>query len=533
MSATATAIDPSVKITDNAKHPAAVLTVAGSDSGGGAGIQADLKTFMASGTYGLSVITAVTAQNTKEVRSFMAVSPEMIEQQMDAVLEDIDVRAAKTGMLADSSVIKAVARAWNRHAAKDIPLVIDPVMIATSGKELLKSDALDTLRNELLPLAAVVTPNLRETEAILDMAAGSIDSVQKMDDAARLISKKFGVPVVVIKGGHLDSGSKVVDVIFVAATNSATNVESCRVNTDSTHGTGCTLSAAIAANLAKGIDYLPAIKRSIRYVNEAIQAAYPVGRGNGPVNHGYALRTSLFALPTQHNQHPFTQYLKESSQGLWQQYIDHLFVQKAAAGSLAQHSFVRYLKQDYIYLKHYARAWSLAAFKSDSLQEIGVSAQAALGCVRESSLHIRMCARWGITQAEMECERESNTSVAYTRYIIDRGMCGDLLELLVAIYTCLLGYGEAAAKYAEDPRTVREGNPYWEWISSYANADFQGAVDEGRQMIEMLAQKEMPSGARLARLVKTFNVTSALEIEFWDHALQLDPPPSKDKAKAH
>ncbi|KAJ2234642.1 trifunctional hydroxymethylpyrimidine kinase/phosphomethylpyrimidine kinase/thiaminase [Coemansia sp. RSA 1722] len=520
MSKVAVPAESLVKARGKAEHPAAVLTIAGSDSGGGAGIQADLKTFMASGTYGLSVITAVTAQNTKEVRSFMAVPPEMIEQQMDAVLEDIDVKAAKTGMLADSSVIKAVVRAWNRHAARAIPLVVDPVMIATTGKALLESDALDTLRNELLPLASVLTPNLREAEAILEMATGSIDDVQKMDDAASLISNRYGVPVVIVKGGHLDSGSVVVDVVYVSASSSTTRVDSRRIDTDSTHGTGCTLSAAIAANLALGMDYLTAAKRGIRYVNEAIQAAYPVGSGNGPVNHGYALRTSPFALPTQHSQHPFTQYLKDSSQGLWQRYIDHPFVQQAADASLSRHSFVHYLKQDYIYLKHYARAWSLAAFKSDSLQEIGVSAQTVLGCVRESSLHVRMCARWGITQADMECERESSTSVAYTRYIIDRGISGDLLELLVAMYPCLLGYGEAAAKYAGDPRTVREGNPYWEWISTYAHADFQSAVEEGRRLIEELSQREMPSGARLARLVKTFNETSALEIEFWDHALQ-------------
>ncbi|KAJ1901427.1 trifunctional hydroxymethylpyrimidine kinase/phosphomethylpyrimidine kinase/thiaminase [Kickxella alabastrina] len=500
--------------------PPAVLTIAGSDSGGGAGIQADLKTFMAHCTYGLSVITAITAQNTQEVRSVMPVPSPVVQQQLEAVLDDIPVRAAKTGMLADASVIRTVANIWRQH--RDIPLVIDPVMVATSGHELLDAQALDTLREELLPLATVLTPNLCEAEAILERPVGSITSVEQMEVAARELSARFGIPVTIVKGGHLEDGGKaVIDVVYLADQDTCVRVTGPRINSESTHGTGCTLSAAIAANLATGMDHLAAAQHGIRYVNMAIQTAYRVGSGaHGPVNHAHTLHRSLFFSPTLHAPHPFTEYLKGRSSALWTRYVNHDFVRQAGTGSLRRDCFIHYLKQDYIYLKHYARAAALAAFKSDSLVDIGASADIVFGCVRESTLHLQLCAQWGITREQMENELESSTSVAYTRYIIDRGLCGDLLELLVAMYPCLLGYGEAAARQAADLESVSENNPYWPWICAYADDEFQSVVDKGRRVIEELVQREMPSGARLERLVKTFNDTAALEIQFWNSALE-------------
>ncbi|KAJ1962229.1 trifunctional hydroxymethylpyrimidine kinase/phosphomethylpyrimidine kinase/thiaminase [Dipsacomyces acuminosporus] len=513
----------------------AVLTIAGSDSGGGAGIQADLKTFMAHQTYGTSVITALTAQNTQEVRGVMAVPAPMVEQQLDAVMDDIDVRAAKVGMLSNASIIKAVASAWERSASKrNLPLVVDPVMVATSGGRLLDAEAIDTLRDALLPLSTVVTPNLREAEVILDMEPGSIKSLKAMDEAARKISAAFAIPVTVVKGGHLDAAAAaddgikdeqgmpvVVDVVYQSEGDCLTHVKSPRIESSSTHGTGCTLSAAIAANLAKGMVQLAAIQAAVKYVNEAIQAAFAVGSGHGPVNHSYALRAVPILRPTKYNPHPFTQYLKDQIGGLWDQYIAHPFVVKAGDGTLSRESFLYYLKQDYIYLKHYARTNALAAFKSDSLHGIGEMADIALGCARESELHVKLCGQWGISREEMESEQESWASVAYTRYIIDKGTSGDLLDLLVAMYPCLLGYGEAAARQAGDSRTVRQGNPYWPWIENYADRHFLTAVDNGRLMIEKLVQREAPSADRLARLVKTFADTTALEVKFWDSALEL------------
>ncbi|KAJ2399363.1 trifunctional hydroxymethylpyrimidine kinase/phosphomethylpyrimidine kinase/thiaminase [Coemansia sp. RSA 2559] len=508
-------------------HPPAVLTIAGSDSGGGAGIQADLKTFMANGTYGLSVITAITAQNTREVRSAVGVEPELIKQQLEAVLDDIEIKAAKTGMIPDAKSIEALASVWKAKAG-NVQLVIDPVMVATSGHKLLDPGALEILCTTLLPLATVVTPNLREAEAILGLNSGDINSVGQMEGAAQDIAERYSIPVVVVKGGHLEppmtdnSGNPVVvDVVYMQSEAKVARIESLRINTLNSHGTGCTLSAAIAANLAKGMSHLGAVQQGVRYVNEAMQAAYPVGGGHGPVNHAYALLVSPIPQPTMHSPNPFTDYLKARSSAAWTKYIRHPFVRQAGTGALDHGVFIYYLKQDYMYLKHYARSYAMAAFKSDCPKDIAVLSGIAQNCIKESELHVNLCAKWGIGSDEMDRVEESWASVAYTRYILDRGACGDVLELLVAMYPCLLGYGEASIRQAEDLQTVRKGNPYWPWLEFYIGEEFQTAVERGRRMIEELVQKENPSACRLDRLVKTFNDTVSLEIAFWDNALQL------------
>ncbi|KAJ1731834.1 trifunctional hydroxymethylpyrimidine kinase/phosphomethylpyrimidine kinase/thiaminase [Coemansia sp. Benny D160-2] len=510
--------------------PPAVLTIAGSDSGGGAGIQADLKTFMANGTYGLSVITAITAQNTRGVRRAVGVEPALIREQLEAVLDDIDVRAAKVGMVPDARSIETLASVWGARLKKESDggchLVVDPVMVSTSGHHLLDPGALETLCTALLPLATVVTPNLREAEAILGLNAGDIGSVAQMEGAAQDIADRYGIPVVVVKGGHLEqqeTAAAVTDVVYVQAETRVTRIESPRIDTQSTHGTGCTLSAAIAANLAKGMPYLAAVRQGIRYVNEAMQAAYPVGGGHRPVNHAYALQVAPVPRPTLHSPHPFTDYLRAQNNALWTKYIRHPFVQQAGAGTLDRNVFIYYLKQDYVYLKHYARSYAMAAFKSDTPEEISVLSGIAQKCIGESELHVELCAKWGIRGEEMGRIEESWASVAYTRYILDRGACGDVLELLVAMYPCLLGYGEASVSQAKDPLTVTQGNPYWPWLEFYVGEEFQTTVERGQAMIEELAQRENPSAGRLERLVKTFNDTVALEIAFWDNALQLHP----------
>ncbi|KAJ2852334.1 trifunctional hydroxymethylpyrimidine kinase/phosphomethylpyrimidine kinase/thiaminase [Coemansia brasiliensis] len=506
---------------NNQEAPPAILTIAGSDSGGGAGIQADLKTFMAHGTYGLSVITAITAQNTQTVLSASRVEPKMVAQQIHAVMDDIDVKAAKTGMLADAQIINAVCDAWQQtiQSKGPIPLVVDPVMVATSGTRLLDEQALDTLRKRLLPLALVVTPNLREAEAILDMAPNSIDSVEAMSRAAREISVRFNTAFTVVKGGHLES-EMVIDVVYERAADHVELVTNRRVNTSNTHGTGCTLSAAIAANLGMRQGVADAVRRGISYVNEAMQTGYQVGSGQGPVNHAYALRTMEIAPPTLHTPHPFTQYLKAQTGGLWEQYVQHSFVRQAAAGTLSRQAFIHYLKQDYAFLKHYARATALAAFKSDTLAQVAELVDAMQTCVQESELHVQMCTQWGVSKQEMEDEQESWNNVAYTRYIVDRGMSGDVLELLVAMYPCLLGYGEAALAASADPRSQQADNPFGPWIAAYAGAEFQDAVARGRRVIEDLVRQDMVGGQRLRRLAKTFRDTVDLEVRFWDNALK-------------
>ena len=262
--------------------PPRLLTIAGSDSGGGAGIQADLKTFAAHGGYGMSVIAALTAQNTREVRAVLEVPPEMVAHQIDAVLEDIGADAVKIGMLASAGVIRAVAERLRVHlGGSGTPIVLDPVMVAKSGARLLREDAVAALTAELLPLATLVTPNLPELAALSGLPAGTEpDRIR----AAEALSVKG--PAVLAKGGHA-AGEEVVDLLVEH--DRVYRFTHPRLQTTSTHGTGCTLSAAIAARLGAGEDLPQAVEGAVRYLQGAMAAAYPLGSGNGhgPVDHFY------------------------------------------------------------------------------------------------------------------------------------------------------------------------------------------------------------------------------------------------------
>ena len=258
------------------------LTIAGSDSSGGAGVQADLKTFAALGVYGASVLTALTAQNTQGVAAIHDVPADFIAAQIDAVFADLAVNAVKIGMLSRSAAIETVARGLARHRAQNI--VLDPVMVATSGDRLLAQEALDTLRRELIPRALVVTPNLPEA-ALLTGASIARDE-REMEIQARKILL-LGCRHVLIKGGH-GEGAEAVDLLI--GESKVLRLEAKRIASKNTHGTGCTLSSAIAAGLAKGLDIVTAVNEAKTYVTGAIAAAdrLSVGRGHGPLDHFYA-----------------------------------------------------------------------------------------------------------------------------------------------------------------------------------------------------------------------------------------------------
>jgi len=252
------------------------LTIAGSDSGGGAGIQADLKTFHQFGIFGTSVLVAVTAQNTKGVTAVHAVPAEIVEAQIDAVAIDLPPRACKTGMLATVDVVETVARSIQKHALPNY--VLDPVMVATSGHRLLDRNAIRSVRDLLLPLATVVTPNLDEASILIGT---DVDSIETMELAGkRLVA--MGAGAALIKGGHL-IGETLVDVLVTA--DEVRRIVHERVDSTSTHGTGCTLSAAIAAGLAQQLSFEVAVDNALDFVHKAIAAAPGLGGGNGPLNH--------------------------------------------------------------------------------------------------------------------------------------------------------------------------------------------------------------------------------------------------------
>ena len=256
------------------------LSIAGSDCSGGAGIQADLKTMTMNGVYAMSAITALTAQNTTGVTGIMEVTPDFLRQQLDMIFTDIRPDAVKIGMVASSGLIEAIAERLRFYRAEN--LVVDPVMVATSGARLIESDALSTLTRELLPMAAVITPNIPEGELLSGM---KIENEEAMTAAAKKIGDAYGCAVL-LKGGH--SVSDANDLLY--ANGELTWFRGRRIDNPNTHGTGCTLSSAIAANLAKGFDLKTSVQRAKDYISGALATMLDLGKGAGPMNHAFDLQ---------------------------------------------------------------------------------------------------------------------------------------------------------------------------------------------------------------------------------------------------
>ena len=257
------------------------LTIAGSDSSGGAGIQADIKTMTANGVYAMSAITALTAQNTTGVTSIMEATPQFLAEELDCIFTDIYPDAIKTGMVASTELIEVIADKLTAYETKNI--VVDPVMVATSGARLISEDAISTLKSKLLPLAKVITPNIPEAEVLSEM---QIKSEADMEKAAEIICNRLGCSVL-LKGGHQLNDAN--DLLW-QKNEQATWFMGKRIDNPNTHGTGCTLSSAIASNLAKGYDLKTSVKYAKNYISGALAAGLNLGKGSGPMNHAFAIK---------------------------------------------------------------------------------------------------------------------------------------------------------------------------------------------------------------------------------------------------
>ena len=259
------------------------LTIAGSDSSGGSGIQADIKTMMANGVYAMSAITALTAQNTTGVTAILNVTPEFLAQELDAVFTDIYPDAVKIGMVSESELIRTIAARLKQYGAKNI--VVDPVMVATSGAKLICDEAVDILKTELFPLASVLTPNIPETEVLTGRL---VRSAEDMVEAARQIAETYHCAVLV-KGGHKLNDAN--DLLYTDGSYRWFNGK--RIDNPNTHGTGCTLSSAIASNLAKGLSMEVSVERAKEYISGALSAMLNLGQGSGPMDHGFAIKNEF------------------------------------------------------------------------------------------------------------------------------------------------------------------------------------------------------------------------------------------------
>ncbi|KAH8824346.1 Ribokinase-like protein [Flagelloscypha sp. PMI_526] len=542
----------------------AVLTIAGSDPSGGAGIQADHKTFAALGCYGASVITALTAQNTKGVQDVHPVPAEFVAQQLKCVLDDLPIAVMKTGMLYDSEIIGSIVKTL-KISGCTAPLICDPVCISTSGHPLLKPEALDTLINDLFPLASLITPNKSEAEAILTRASSQsrviIDSVENMVDAAKELTK-YGPKAVLIKGGHFSPTyedvhsfrlhhpsdlicdllfeenmeilrhpspsplSPVVpialDALYDSKTDKLTLFVRPRIDSTNTHGTGCTLSSAIGCYLAVGESVVNAVKYAGIFTHRGIENSFQMGEGNGPLNHLHSISVALLPRPTPSNPYPFAYHLISSSLSIWKLYIQHPFVIELMNGTLHLLKFKHFMIQDYHYLKYYARAYALLAAKSTTFVEIRTATDTILNVLHEvENTHLVYCKELGITQKELEEKEESAATTAYGAFIMDIGLQGDTAKLLVALLACLLGYGEVGLWIKRNLKIPLDDHPYWKWIREYSGEVYQGVVKAGLDTIENIAEIDPPSAARLREWETIWKKCASLEKGFWDDAMNV------------
>ncbi|KAH6627592.1 Phosphomethylpyrimidine kinase-domain-containing protein [Chaetomium tenue] len=471
--------------------PGRVLVIAGSDSSGGAGLEADQKVIAAHGCYAMTATTALTAQNTKGVYDIHYIPPEFLRKQIDAVIEDVGVDVVKTGMLGSAETIKTIADALTLHNVPTV--VVDPVMIATTGAKLLPSEALDALHTHLLPLATIVTPNVPEALLLLRDADTGVDAVRTVNDLETIgrAIRKLGPKWALVKGGHCPfrkdgtaaetdaERELVVDVLVGEDAGTGEEVvlrlETGYCDSRHTHGTGCSLASAIASNLAKRMGMPAAVRAGCRYVQAGIRSAPGLGGGNGPLNHFH----SVYTLPFSPGH--FIDYLLERPDvaPIWDKFVNHPFVLAMGDGTLPVESFKGYLMQDYVYLIHFARANALGSYKASNMKDIAASAAIVTHIFKEMELHIGYCQGFGISREEMEKTEEKAACTAYTRYVLDIGQSQDWLGLQVAIAPCLLGYGVIGKQLHDDKRSKRKGNLYWTWIQNYVANDYVTAVKTG------------------------------------------------------
>ncbi|KAF2097226.1 hypothetical protein NA57DRAFT_66864 [Rhizodiscina lignyota] len=489
--------------------PKRVLVIAGSDSSGGAGLEADQKVLSAHQCYAMTATTALTAQNTQGVRNIHVTPSEFVKQQIDACIDDIGADAVKTGMLASADTIRVVADALRRH--KIGVTIIDPVMVSTSGSQLLPEDAVQTLREQILPLTTILTPNLPEAQLMLENAgveAKEPSSLQDIIEMAQSV-QKLGPKYVLLKGGHipLTKDEKISKseadhhtvVNILCGEEAPIILKSDYIHSKNTHGTGCSLASAIAANLASEMSMEQAVRAANRYVEAGIRTSYEIGQGNGPINHFHSTYTLPFVPGG------FVDYLLERPdvKGAWKEHTEHDFVKRLADNSLDIGRFKFYLIQDYLFLIHFSRAYSLLSYKSKNLQHIRDFAEIVVSMQAEMKLHLEYCRDFGLSEAEIVKHEEHQACTAYTRYVLDVGQSEDWFGLHMALLPCLIGYGKIARRLYDDPQTARGSrNRYWKWIETYVGEDYVSAVDAGSEVVEKYAVLQSPS--RIEELVKIF-----------------------------
>ena len=437
-------------------------------------------------------------------------------------------------------------------------------MVATSGAQLLAGDAVRNMREMLLPMTTVLTPNIPEATLLLRDADIHYRSPSNLEDLKTLALQlqELGPKHILLKGGHMPLNKEyqkamtdedkaiTVDILYpsVPGGNECEVFESKYLTIPNTHGTGCSLASSLAANLASSTtDSSPtassqtlvsSVRNAITYVSHGILTSPSLqtslhNRGAGPINHLHSLIHSPFPLGH------FVDYLLTHPRitPTWHRYINHPFTNALGHGTLPVEVFKNYLVQDYLYLTHFARTYSLAGHKSENMRDVVRSAEIVLHIQKEMQLHLEYCAEFGLTQADIENTPESTAGTAYSRYVLDVGMSGDVLGLYVALAPCLIGYGVVAERLVNTPEYAatakakpkgeweegegqRKGNRYWKWVENYMADDYKEAVVKGRAVIEdeIIRQGGIGRG-RAEELVEVFRRATEMEVGFWEDPL--------------
>ena len=504
-----------------------VLSIAGTDPSGGAGIQADLKSISATGGYGMCVTTSLVAQNTQGVRSIHNPPVEFLTEQLAAVSDDVEIDAVKIGMLGSAEVTETV-ETWlaDGPLADGLPVVLDPVMVATSGDRLLEEDAEDAIK-KLCGKVTVITPNLRELAVLTgtDMA-GSLDAAI---ETAKKWAAEHGTAVIV-KGGHLTSGG--ADNACVRPDGRVHHVPSPRVDTPHTHGTGCSLSSALATRLGAGDSVEDALEYSTHWLHEAIVHAHKlhVGKGNGPVDHFHRLRRMEKAARTTPAQHliapspwepsqnaapapriapsgKYTQALWEATGDVWAELVDLDFIRDLRSGELRRDDFLFYLAQDAHYLNQYSKALAKVAMNSPATDAQVFWAHAAADCVEvEAALH----REW---LGDADEAAPSRVTAAYTDFLVARAATENYVVGAAAVLPCFWLYAEIGLYQAD---ANGPDHPYASWLDMYGGEDFVAETSRAIELVEKALADATPRERDAA--ARAYLTASWHEVDFFDQA---------------
>lgn len=504
-----------------------VMVVAGSDNSGGAGIEADLKTLTVHGVYGLTCIAAITAQNTQGVDTFEATSEGLVRLIFDLNWDDFvrgyplpaPLRVVKTGMLTPATV-KLLAEYTARFDEHQIALVVDPVMIATSGDKLFDEATMDQLLGSVISHAYLMTPNYPEARALAKMVGidpPDITTVEELGQFAATLRTKFGCANLLLKGGHIPFNGTLCDVL--ALETGLTVFESQHIDTTDTHGSGCTLALAIAANLAKGVELTLAVANAINYVHETMVSGYKLGHGSGPLYH-YVKPPPTVEVGKGDVPKDLYGYFKQQAGSLWTEYVEHPILEKIATGTLPMHQFLYYLTQDYFYLLRYAQIHGLAAATAPTEKLIFAQAVVVNAIGEEITRHkAKMKTEYGVTVDDPKYER-GHACQQYCSYLLQIAATGDFWAIKVAVAPCLHGYCEAG-RHAKSQQI--EGTPqvFKDWIGDYVSEWYGEAHAEG---VALLNEDMGPaiSAARLPELVEIWNRVCVLEANFWSEVLEIE-----------